>query len=155
MRPEHARTFKLLADWQLLGLCVEREASGEPLEGKIAVATVILERVDHRKWDGDTIREVILCPWQFSWTMPEAGEAYYEEAVYIAQNWVDAYGDDPVLQECCTIACEMLQGVLPRDPDLKGVCQYLNPRIAPETKEKWIKSGMKVVKSVGNHEFFA
>jgi spore germination cell wall hydrolase CwlJ-like protein len=157
VKPEQKRIFNLLADWQLMGLCIEREASGEPREGQIAVATVILERVDHRKWDGNTIREVILLPWQFSWTMPEAGETYYDEAVYIASNWVEAYGDDEKLRQCCAIATGMLQGTIPRDPDLAAVhcCQYLNPSLAPETRKEWIKSGMKSIKTIKRHEFFA
>lgn len=156
MKPEHKRIFNLLADWQLLGLNIEREASGEPREGKIAVGTVVLERVDHRKWDGNTIKEVILMPWQFSWTMPEAGLDYYEHAVLIAGNWVEAYRKSPVLQECCDISNGLIQGVIPRDPDLAKVncCQYLNPKTAAQAREKWIAAGMKSVKVIQNHEFF-
>jgi len=166
MKPEHARIFKLLADWQLLGLNIEREASGESREGRIAVATVTLERVDHRKWDGNTIQEVILWPWQFSWTMPEAekgcsyykehGPMYYDHAVWIAANWVEAYAHDETLRECAAVASGMLQGTIPRDPDLAAVhcCQYLNPKTAAGTRVKWIKAGMKPVKIIANHEFF-
>lgn len=157
MKPEHARIFKSLADWQLMGLCIEREASGEPREGRVAVGTVILERVDHRAWDGQTIREVILKPWQFSWTMPEAGESYYEEAVYIAQNWIEQYRQDQALYECCKISCGMLQGDIPRDPDLAAVhcCQYLNPVVAGKTRRAWLAAGMRSIKAIGAHEFFA
>jgi len=58
MRQEDKQIFDSLEPWQAMGLCIEREAGGEPREGKIAVATVILERVDHRSWDGKTIKEV-------------------------------------------------------------------------------------------------
>jgi len=156
MKPEHRQIFESLTDWQLMGLCIEREASGEPYEGKVAVGTVILERVDHRNWDGKTVREVILKPWQFSWTMEEAGKNYYEESVYIAANWVDAYRHSKALQECCDIATKMIMHDIPRDPDLAAVncCQYLNPKVAKASKEKWLKGGMKVVKVIGHHEFF-
>ena len=156
MKPEHKRIFTLLADWQLMGLCIEREAGGEPREGRIAVATVILERVDHRKWDGNTIREVILWPWQFSWTMPEVDKDYYEEAVQIAANWVKSYAKDETMQECAAIALGMLQGTIPRDPDLAAVhcCQYLNPKTAAKEREKWIKAGMVPIKLIVHHEFF-
>ena len=157
MKPEHKNIFKALADWQLMGLCIEREAAGEPREGRIAVGTVILERVDHRKWDGNTIRDVILMTWQFSWTMPEAGEDYYLEAVSMAADWVTAYRDNEALRECGHIACDMLQGTIPRDPDLAAVhcCQYLNPVVAGKTRQKWIAAGMRSIKAIGNHEFFA
>jgi spore germination cell wall hydrolase CwlJ-like protein len=156
MRKPDKPIFESLSDDQLLGLCIEREAGGEPLDGKIAVGTVILERVDHRKWDGDTIHEVILWPWQFSWTMPEAGEAYYEAAVKIAANWDEAYKNNTSLQVCYGIAVGMLKGEIPRDPDLAAVhcCQYLNPRVAAKTKKEWLKKGMTVIKKIGKHEFF-
>lgn len=158
MRTQDAHIFKALADWQLMGLCIEREASGEPREGRIAVATVILERVDHRNWDGKTIQEVILKPWQFSWTMEQCGKSYYEEAVYIAGNWVEAYANDEALQECCKVATGMLQGTVPRDPDLASAhcCQYMNPKTAEKGQEaKLLKAGMKIVKEIGRHRFYA
>jgi spore germination cell wall hydrolase CwlJ-like protein len=156
MKLEHKTIFLALTDWQLMGLCIEREASGEPREGKIDVGTVILERVDHRDWDGKTIREVILKPWQFSWTMPEAGKDYYDESVYAASHWAEQYEDDKTLKECCDIAKGMLQGDIPRDPILAAAhcCQYLNPKVAAATKAKWLKAGMKVIKKTGNHEFY-
>ena len=155
MRPEHKEIFEALSDAQLMGLCIEREAGGEPVEGKIAVGTVILERVDHRKWDGDTIKGVILMPWQFSWTMPEAGEAYYREAVDMALHISERTGKF-MLQKCVEIAEGMLAGTIPRDPDLAAVncCQYLNPKAAAKTKKKWLAAGMKVIKAIANHEFF-
>lgn len=159
MRLEHKKLFEFLTDWQLMGLCIEREASGESYEGRVAVGTVILERVDHRDWDGKTIQEVILKSWQFSWTMEEAGKSYYEESVRIAANWVDEYRKREDLQVCCLIATGMIQDSIPRDPDLAVVhcCQYLNPNAsknAAKTKEKWLVAGMKVIKSIGHHEFF-
>jgi hypothetical protein len=156
MRKPDKAIFAALSDDQLLGLCIEREAGGEPLDGKIAVGTAVLERVDHRKWDGNTIHEVILMPWQFSWTMPEAGREYYEEAVRIAANWDEEYKKRTSLQACFGIAVGMLKGEIPRDPDLAAVhcCQYLNPEVAPRVKEKWLRAGMKVVKTIEHHEFF-
>jgi hypothetical protein len=156
MKPEHARAFKLLADWQLMGLCIEREARGEPAEGKIAVGTVILERVDHRDWDGKNIHEVILKPWQFSWTMPEAGSDYYNEAVRIAENWTDEYRTRKALQDCCVIANGMLFKSIPRDRILAEAhcCQYLNPKTAAKTMAEWLAVGMTSIKVIAHHEFF-
>lgn len=154
MKPEDKYLFTKLPDWQLMGLCIEREASGEPREGRIAVGTVILERVDHRGWDGKTIREVILKPWQFSWTMPQAGLEYYQDSVEMAANWRTEYSRNTMLVECCILAREMIQGEVPRDPDLIGCFQYLNPKTAAATRKKWIKAGMKSIKVIANHEFF-
>lgn len=156
MKPEHALTFRRLADWQLMGLCIYREAQGEPVEGLIAVGTVILERVDHRKWDGTNISDVILLPWQFSWTMPEAGSDYYNESYRIAASWVDEYRTRKGLRDCCAIANGLLFKSTPRDPDLAAVncCQYLNPKVAAKTRAEWIEKGMTSIKVISHHEFF-
>lgn len=162
MRPEHKRVFNLLSDWQLMGLCIEREAGGESNEGRVAVGTIILERVDYRDWDGKTIKEVILKPWQFSWTMPEAGEEYYKHSVWMVENWVDAYRKSHALQECCTIASGMLSKEIKRDPDLAAVhcCEYVAGTFRkhmdkhPEVKgNRWWQK-MKLLKTIGGHEFY-
>ncbi|MBC5637303.1 cell wall hydrolase [Ornithinibacillus sp. BX22] len=46
------------ADKQLMAKLVHAEAKGEPYAGKVAVATVILNRVDHQEFP-NTIRDVI------------------------------------------------------------------------------------------------
>jgi hypothetical protein len=146
--------FKALTDRQLMGLCIEREAASEPQEGRIAVGTVILNRVDKKGWMGKTIQDVILKPWQFSWTMPEAGEAYYEQAVKFASDFHDALLGYEDLEDCFTLACDMIDGVISRDPDLEGCVQYLNPKTAAKTKEKWEAAGMKIIKQISHHDFF-
>lgn len=45
-------TFGHLVDSQIMGLTIYGEARGELTAGKIAVGSIILERVDHRDWDG-------------------------------------------------------------------------------------------------------
>lgn len=51
---------------ELLALCVWREARGESFEAQRAVAHVIRNRAaDEKRWP-DSIRGVILQPWQFS-----------------------------------------------------------------------------------------
>jgi len=156
MRKSDRPIFESLTDEQLLGLCIEREAGGEPVDGKVAVGTVILERVNHRKWDGSTIKEVILMPWQFSWTMPEAGREYYEESVHMAASWDKEYEKNTSLQLCFGIATGLINGEISRDIDLykANCCQYLNPETAPLVKEKWLQAGMRVIKAIGHHEFF-
>jgi len=154
--------FEALPIDQLMGLNIEREAGGEPKEGRIAVGTVTLERVDHRDWDGDTIQEVILWPWQFSWTMPEAGETYYAEAVHIADDFEVTLLHNKTLQECFEIAKGMIAGTIPRDPDLAAVncVQYVAGKYRkymdahPEIKgSRWWKD-MTLFKVIGGHEFY-
>jgi len=154
--------FEALTDEQLMGLCIEREAGGEPREGRIAVGTVILERVDHRSWDGKTIQEVILWPWQFSWTMELAGGAYYAESVAMADDFNVTVSHNKALQECLDIAKGMIAGTIPRDPDLAAIncVQYVAGKYRrymdahPEIKgTRWWKK-MKLIKAIGGHEFY-
>jgi hypothetical protein len=149
--------FLALPDEQLMGLCIEREAAGEPHEGRVAVGTVILERVDNHDWEGKTIQEVILKPWQFSWTMEQGGKEYYAQSVAIADDFNVEIMKSKPLQECFDIAKGLIDGTIPRDPDLHAAhcCQYLNPVTAARTKDKWLASGMKIIKVIKNHSFFA
>ena len=55
-----------------LALCVYHEARGEPMNGKVAVCHVILNRAYQR---GMSVKDVILQPWQFSWAIGGARPA--------------------------------------------------------------------------------
>jgi len=167
LRKEDEPIFKALMPAQLMGLCIEREAGGEPRAGKIGVGTIILERVDHRDWDGKTIHEVILKRWQFSWTMPEPdkrAKTYYEESVNIAKHFDDmvAYSSRRSLLECYEIAKGLLSGEIQRDPEIAAAhcCEYVAADYRkfmdahPEKKcNRWWQK-MKLLKTVGNHEFY-
>lgn len=54
-----------LTDIELLALLVAGEADNQPLAGRVAVAAVAVERHRRKRW-GDTLRKVILQPYQFS-----------------------------------------------------------------------------------------
>lgn len=85
-----------LNDTELLALCVWREARGEHSQAaKLAVAASIMNRVHGPKWWGNSIRTVILKPWQYSsfnhndpnagkW--PVAGHEHWEECLRIATD---------------------------------------------------------------------
>lgn len=84
------------SDTELLALCVWREARGEHSQAaKLAVAASIMNRVHGPKWWGNSIRTVILKPWQYSsfnhndpntgkW--PVAGHEHWEECLRIATD---------------------------------------------------------------------
>ena len=157
MRKEDFTYFNDLTDAELLGLCIEREAAGEPHEGRIAVGTTVLERVKRQGWMGKNIKSVILKPWQYSWTMPEAGISYYLASVELAKNFAVHLGEYSALKECLDIATGLIDGTIPEDPDLEAIncCQYCNPKTtSAATIQKWLAGGMKVVKVIAHHEFF-
>jgi spore germination cell wall hydrolase CwlJ-like protein len=147
--------FLQLDDKQVMGLTIYGEARGEPVEGQIAVGTVIMERVDHRDWDGKTVKEVCLKKYQFS--CYNEWDHNYGKLLHIAENWDECMATDFNLMGCYAIAVGMLGGKTPKNKILESVhaVQYLNPLYSMPTKSKWLDAGMKVVAAIGHHEFFA
>ncbi len=103
--------YKDLSDLVLLELCVWREARGESLDGKRAVAHVIRNRVyGATKWWGHDWQSVILHPWQFS---------SFNAADPNADKWPD--DTDPSFAECCQAAVPVYLG---SDTDLTNGATY-------------------------------
>lgn len=109
----------------LLARVVHAEAKGESFEGKVAVAHVVLNRVEHDNFP-NTIREVIYQPRQFQ---PVTNGAIYQRA--------DA---DSI---------KAVEEALANRSDTKGSIYFYNPRIATSS---WIFS-RETVKVIGNHVF--
>ena len=144
--------FGSLEPDQVMGLTIYAEARGEIRTGRIGVGTVILERVDHRTWDGQTVMEVCLWPYQFSCYLPK--DPNRAQLVRLAGDFGLFYQQSQPLRECADIARGLIDGTIPRDPDLAAVhcCQYLTT--AAKKGADWWKS-MQFVKKIGAHEFFA
>lgn len=113
------------SDLYLLAKCVFAEARGESYVGKVAVASVILNRVEHPDFP-NTIAGVIYQPWAFT-------------AVYDGQINLEPDND------CYSAAQDALNGW---DPTY-GSIYYYNPRTATS---QWIFSRETVV-TIGNHVF--
>lgn len=145
-------SFWKLSDKQLLALAIYGEARGEPTEGKIAVGSVVLERVDHRGWDGRTIHEVCLKKYQFSCFDPR--DPNQGKLLHIAENWDAEMVTDAALNDCYGIASGLIDGRIPRTPEIAAAhcCQYLT-RAAKKDVEWW--KDMELVLTVREHEFYA
>lgn len=112
---------------QLLARCVNGEARGEPYEGQVAVAAVILNRVKHPSFP-NTIAGVIYQPRAFTATVDgqinvpiDPGSTIYKACSDAMNGW---------------------------DPS-GGAIYYYNPKTATSN---WIYS-RPVVKTIGNHRF--
>jgi hypothetical protein len=145
-------SFWKLDERQILALAIYGEARGEPAEGKIAVGSVILERVDHRAWDGKTVHEVCLKKYQLSCFNP--GDPNRGKLLNLAEHWDESMVTDPALNDCYTIASGLLDGTIPRTPEIAAshCCQYLT-KAAKKGVDWW--TGMDLVLTVRNHEFYA
>jgi N-acetylmuramoyl-L-alanine amidase len=57
----------VFSDREIIARTIYGEARGEPDEGKLAIANVIMNRAASGvKWWGDSPRSICLAPWQFS-----------------------------------------------------------------------------------------
>ncbi|NLY43069.1 MAG: spore cortex-lytic enzyme SleB [Clostridiaceae bacterium] len=114
-------------DVQLLARCVNGEARGEPYEGQVAVAAVILNRVKHPSFP-NTLAGVIYQPGAFT-------------AVSDGQINVPIDPKSTVYKACE----DAMNGWDPTG----GAIYYYNPA---KTTNKWIYS-RQVVKTIGKHKF--
>ncbi len=145
-------SFLKLTPAQIMALTIYGEARGESAEGKIAVGSVILERVDHRGWDGKTIPEVCLKRKQFSCF--NENDPNYGKLLNIAENWDAAMATDMALNECWGIAVGLISGNIDRTPEIAAAhcCQYATRtgRQAVNWDDK-----MEIVIEIGGHVFLA
>jgi spore germination cell wall hydrolase CwlJ-like protein len=149
--------FDALPDDQLLGLCIDREAEGEPDAGRIGVGSVVLNRVawglKHKGWGklyGDSIKSVILAPSQFSWTIPNALDHNYLTAVDIARDFRAAFKNPEYgrfLWDCYSIAVKMISKEI--EPNTSALYYKKIGIYAP-----WAVGKTPIMK-IGHHEFFA
>lgn len=114
-------------DVQILARAVNGEARGEPYEGQVAVAAVILNRVRHSSFP-NTIAGVIYQPGAFT-------------AVSDGQINVPIDPNSTVYKACQ----DAMNGWDPSG----GAIYYYNPTTATN---KWIRS-RPIVKSIGRHVF--
>ncbi|WP_353961058.1 cell wall hydrolase [Neobacillus sp. CF12] len=113
----------------LFARLVEAEAKGESYEGKVAVATVVLNRVDSPEFP-NTVTEVI---------HEVVGDAYAFSPVQNGEI------NEPASDE----AIQAVEEALTRQDTLNDSVYFYNPEIATDT---WITT-REVVKTVGNHVF--
>lgn len=122
-----AETGRSASDVQLIARAVNGEARGEPYEGQVAVAAVILNRVKHSSFP-NSISGVIYQPGAFT-------------AVSDGQINVPIASDSTVYKACQ----DAMNGWDPTG----GAIYYFNPDTATN---KWIWS-RTFIKQIGKHRF--
>jgi N-acetylmuramoyl-L-alanine amidase len=115
---------------ELLARLVEAEAKGEPYEGKVAVATVVLNRVESPQFPPNTVTEVI---------NEVVGHAY---AFTPVQNGA-------INNLASAESIQAVEEALKREDTLNDSIFFYNPKIATD---QWIRS-RQIVETIGNHVF--
>jgi N-acetylmuramoyl-L-alanine amidase len=141
--------FGNLNDKQLIALAIYGEARGESMQGKIAVGSVILERVDKKGWMGKTIQEVCLKPYQFSCFLPN--DPNFPALKLIAENWNEKYKNSLSLQQCYNVSRGLIDGLIQRTPEI--VQHHITQYKTVNCKASWADK-MKLIMTIGNHQFY-
>jgi spore germination cell wall hydrolase CwlJ-like protein len=116
------------------------EAAGEPEEGKIAVAHVILNRIKSGGW-GESIKDVVTSPWQFEPWMTKRDEMEKLSA------------NNPIYRDAAQIADAVLIGKMP-DPTA-GATYFLNPTVVRERRGGSLPSWAQGEgQPIGSHTFY-
>jgi len=128
-----------MAEWFVLALCLWREARGEPIEGKAAVADVILTRAADSRWP-DSVVGVITQRWQFSaFNQSDPNVTKFPNPRGSAAEWM-------AFVECARVAMHALD-----KPPTGRADHYHAKSMAPFPK--WTRQ-MQRVGVVGNHVFY-
>jgi len=124
--PEGSYTPQDLADLELLARLVYAEARGEPYQGQVAVAAVVLNRVGHPQFP-DTVAGVVYQPRQF--------EPVSNGSINMMPN-----------NRAYEAALEAWQGADPTD----GALFFWNPHKVSPTSWVWSRP---ITLQIGNHVF--
>lgn len=133
--PQKTRSFVEMTDYRTLKDTIYAEARGEPREGQIAVAHVILNRARANRsyWGGNSISGVCRQPWQFEcWNGRDHIEINEPAAYSSIDEWLP----------------QVMNGQI-GDPT-HGADHYNNPA---KENASWV-SNVDYVMDIANHRFY-
>lgn len=145
-----------LTDHDVVALTLWAEGRGEPIEGRIAIACVMRNRVNadlgsdqKPDWWGEGYTGVCRAPWQFScWNPGE--DANHQRLMNVALMVLHGTPPkDPILTECYWIAEGVISGAI-RDR-VSTATHYHAASMQPYPT--W-SQGATLVGRVGNHLFY-
>jgi N-acetylmuramoyl-L-alanine amidase len=133
--PEHTAS-----DLWTLAQTVWGESRGEPHEGQVGVAYVVLNRQRvHPQWKGKTLSAVCLSPAQFScWNSGDPN----------APRLVTLRVTSPGFAACLRVALDVLTGAVPSP--VGQATHYFADRIEPPS---WAQGHTPCI-TIGHHRFF-
>lgn len=127
-------------EWNILSLCLWREARGEPYRGKVAVAWSIINRTEHPNWWGNSVHTVILKPFQYSsFNKNDPNVILFPMPNDL--SWI----------ECKGIASEVICKIV-ADPT-SGSTHYHASSLVGDKLPEWAKTAQFKVQ-LGNHLFY-
>ncbi len=140
-----------LSDLEVLTLTIIGEARGEPIEGQIAVASIIRNRMLHNPKKYPSYKEVCFEHAQFScWNVDSPEKGFMDDLIEKVINNEDI--TDKYLIQCMSVAQGVDEGTI--IDNTGGNLYYLtNDLYNSEHKPVWSKNARNVIVK-GNQTFF-
>lgn len=139
-----------LSEHQVFLVTLYGEARSEPIEGLIAVACCVRNRVQSG-YRGRTYHEVCLAPWQFSCWNPAGGARNYERVAALVRRLAEGEPvTDPALRETAYLAAGVMKGFV-RDT-VKGSRHYHVAKMGE--RPAWARDRVPTVQR-GSHVYYA
>jgi N-acetylmuramoyl-L-alanine amidase len=137
-----------LDDVKVVAVTLYGETRSEPIDGQIAVANVIRNRMGER-WK--TYRDVCLAKLQFSCWFPEGGKANHKRVLALVERLAKGEAvDEHPYKQCAYIAYGIVHGWIKDDPT-NGSRHYHTVNLTP--RPKWAQSKVPVAQK-GHHVFY-
>lgn len=142
---------RLLGDALVLSLTLDGEASGEPVEGQIAVGSVIRNRFQSGNF-GATVTAVCLADRQFSCWLEMGGAANHARVMARAAAIADGQTlMDPPFRQCRYVASGILSGEVL--DNTHGALHYVSAALYNDPKAPaWVKQA-RVLARIGHQVF--
>ena len=142
-----------LTDAEAMTVTLWGEGRSEPVDGRIAIGSVIRNRLHTRRW-GNTYAKVCLWPWAFSCWRREGGLHNYEATLEMAKALaMGRQVEDPILRECAWIAHGIIGEWL--QDRVAGATHYFSPQAMPKGKVPAWAMNQTPVLVLGEHIFYA
>lgn len=142
--------IKLLPD-EIFALTIYGEARGEPVEGQIAVANVVMNRLKFNPSKYKTPSDVCLEPLQFScWNNEDNNLIKLLELAELI--YTNKYNLGMIYRQCHYIATGVIGALLLDNTD--SARYYMESSLFNNNRPSWAKISTKV-KVIGHHTFFS
>ena len=134
--------MRIISSDSLAIATIWQEAAGEPYEGKLAVASVIRNRMKRKYQSDGTVEGTVLADYQFSGWNTDPKDSLRERSMRLDD-------DDKVVKECVA-AWKESELVDPTN----GAVLYFAPKGVRKVPYWASAEGVKLAKVIKNHQFY-
>lgn len=150
LQPELQKAIDALTDAQIVALVLYGEARSEPVQGIVAVGSVIRNRVRKPAWWGRDFKGVCLADHQFSCLNPIGGAGNYKKVVAFAEKLANKTQIINAQERQCVWIALGIVGDYVIDPT-KASTHYHTRNLVP--RPAWTKGEAPAVQ-ISNHVFY-